>query len=150
RWRAPVWRARLPGSSRRPSAGPGMQGRRDRPGQVVSRRAPCESPMLCVPCTVATRPRLERLAGQRSRLSTGGVIRTRERTRRTLGRMVQYVAPPGWPRQVRPPDAPGWEHTAAAWLLDLSPPDYRGYPVLRRHLVVLARFAALHLEAGQA
>ena len=37
-----------------------------------------------------------------------------------------------------------------AWLLDLCPPEYRGYPLLRRHDVVLARFAALHVEACQA
>jgi len=64
--------------------------------------------------------------------------------------MGQLVAPPGWPRAVRPPGAPGWEHTAAAWLLDLCPPEYRSYPVLRRHDVVLARFAVLHVEACQA
>jgi hypothetical protein len=51
---------------------------------------------------------------------------------------------------VRPPGAPGWERTAAEWLLDLCPADWRGYPGLRRHLVVLARFAVLHVEAGQA
>ena len=60
------------------------------------------------------------------------------------------VAPAGWPRQVRPPDAPRWEDTAIAWLLDLCPPEYRSYGVLRRQPVVLARFAALHVEAGQA
>ena len=60
------------------------------------------------------------------------------------------VAPAGWPRQVRPPDAPRWEDTAVGWLLDLCPPEYRSYGVLRRHPVVLARFAALHVEAGQA
>jgi hypothetical protein len=64
--------------------------------------------------------------------------------------MVQYVAPPGWPRQVRPPDAPRWEDTAASWLLDICPPEYRSYPVLRRHVVVLARFAVLNVEASQA
>jgi hypothetical protein len=64
--------------------------------------------------------------------------------------MTQLVAPPGWPGRVRPPGAPGWEHTAVAWLLDLCPPEYRSYPVLRRHDVVLARFAVLHVEAGQA
>ena len=64
--------------------------------------------------------------------------------------MVQLVAPPGWPRQVRPPGAPGWEHSAAAWLLDICPPEFRSYPVLRRHDVVLARFAVLHVEACQA
>lgn len=64
--------------------------------------------------------------------------------------MSPLVAPPGWPRQVRPPDAPDWERTAANWLLDLCPPDFRGYPGLRKHVVVLARFAVLHVEAGQA
>lgn len=64
--------------------------------------------------------------------------------------MVRHVAPPGWPREVRPPDAPDWEVTAAAWLLDLCPPDYRRYSGLRRHVVVLARFAVLHVEASQA
>jgi hypothetical protein len=59
-------------------------------------------------------------------------------------------APPGWPADVRPPDAPAWEKTAEAWLLDISPPEYRTYPALRRHLVVLARFALLHVEAMQA
>ena len=60
------------------------------------------------------------------------------------------VAPPGWPRQVRPPDAPDWETTAAAWLLDLCPAEYRRFAGLRRHVVVLARFAVLHVEAQQA
>src|ERR671916_1600272 len=60
-----------------------------------------------------------------------------------------HVAPPGWPPEVRPPDAPDWEATAASWLLDLCPPDYRRYSGLRRHVVVLARFAVLHVEAQQ-
>jgi len=64
--------------------------------------------------------------------------------------MSQWVAPPGWPHQVRPPGAPGWEHTAVSWLLDICPPEYRTYPALRRHDVVLARFAVLHVEACQA
>lgn len=64
--------------------------------------------------------------------------------------MDRPVAPPGWPREVRPPGAPDWEVTAAAWLLDLCPPEYRRYSGLRRHVVVLARFAVLHVEAGQA
>lgn len=59
------------------------------------------------------------------------------------------VAPPGWPAEVRPPGAPDWETTAVAWLLDLCPPEYRTYPTLRRHAVVLARFAALHVQACQ-
>ena len=63
--------------------------------------------------------------------------------------MAAPVAPPGWPGQVRPPGAPGWQHTAVGWLLDLCPPEYRGYAVLRRHPVVLARFAVVHVEACQ-
>jgi hypothetical protein len=35
-----------------------------------------------------------------------------------------------------------------AWLFDLCPPDYRAHEVLRRHPVVLARFAAHHVDAG--
>jgi hypothetical protein len=61
--------------------------------------------------------------------------------------MPTPVAPPGWPAAVRPPDAPDWERTATSWLLDLCPPDYRSYPALRRHVVVLARFAVLHVDA---
>lgn len=64
--------------------------------------------------------------------------------------MPSSVAPAGWPREVRPPDTPDWELTAANWLLDLCPPDYRRYSGLRRHIVVLARFAVLHVEANQA
>jgi hypothetical protein len=60
-----------------------------------------------------------------------------------------YVAPPGWPAAVRPPGAPDWERTAVAWLLDICPPEYRSYPVLRRHPAVLACFAVLHVEACQ-
>lgn len=63
---------------------------------------------------------------------------------------TEGFAPPGWPAPVRPPGAPGWERTAVDWLLDLCPADWRGYAGLRRHPVVLARFALLHVEAGQA
>ncbi len=37
-----------------------------------------------------------------------------------------------------------------AWLLDICPPEFRSYPVLRRHDAVLARFAVLHIEGCQA
>ncbi|HET7725154.1 MAG TPA: hypothetical protein VFK68_10990 [Propionibacteriaceae bacterium] len=59
----------------------------------------------------------------------------------------QIYVPPGWPDAVRPPGAPDWETTATAFLLDCCPPDYRSHLVLRRHPVVLARFAAEHVEA---
>lgn len=63
--------------------------------------------------------------------------------------MVTYVAPAGWPAEVRPPDAPDWERTAVNWLFDICPPEYRQHAALRRHVVVLARFAVLHVEASQ-
>lgn len=58
-------------------------------------------------------------------------------------------APAGWPDGVRPPGAPDWEDGAVAYLFDCCPADFRAYPVLRRHPVVLARFAS-HFVAGQA
>ncbi|MBA2639354.1 MAG: hypothetical protein H0U77_05050 [Nocardioidaceae bacterium] len=60
------------------------------------------------------------------------------------------VLPPGWPAAVLPAGVAGWEDSAARWLLDVCPPEYRGYSGLRRHVVVLARFAVLHVEAMQA
>ena len=47
-----------------------------------------------------------------------------------------------------PPPSPGWDHRAVAWLLDRCPPEYRGYPVLRRHPQVLARLTAHHVDAA--
>lgn len=49
---------------------------------------------------------------------------------------------------MRPPGAPGWEATAIAYLLDCCPADFRAYPVLRNHAVVLAQFA-MHFVNGQ-
>jgi hypothetical protein len=57
-----------------------------------------------------------------------------------------YV-PPGWPTEVQAPGSPEWEASAAAFLLDCCPADYRGYPVLRRHPVILARFATAYVES---
>lgn len=62
--------------------------------------------------------------------------------------MDRAVVPPGWPHEVAPPGTPGWERSATAWLFDLCPPDYRAHDVLRRHPVVLARFAVQHVRAG--
>ena len=69
----------------------------------------------------------------------------RSRHRRAQNSAI-YV-PPGWPERVRPPGAPDWESTTVAFLLDCCPADYRAYPVLRRHPVVLARFAAEFVES---
>lgn len=64
-----------------------------------------------------------------------------------MGQMESRIyVPPGWPDAVRPPGAPDWEATAGAFLLDCCPPEFRSYPVLRRHPVVLARFAAFFVE----
>lgn len=60
---------------------------------------------------------------------------------------MSSVAPTGWPRGVRPPDAPDWERTAVLWLFDQCPPEFRQYPALRLHVVVLARFAVGFVEA---
>jgi hypothetical protein len=57
-------------------------------------------------------------------------------------------APPGWPEVVRPPGALEWDRQAVAYLLDNCPSEFRGYPVLRRHPMVLAAFAG-HCVQGQ-
>jgi hypothetical protein len=61
---------------------------------------------------------------------------------------VSQLVPPGWPEQVLPPQAPDWERSAVGWLFDLCPAEYRAHEVLRRHPVVLARFAAGHVTAA--
>ena len=60
--------------------------------------------------------------------------------------MSGATVPAGWPADVRPPGAPGWERSAVGWLLDLCPPDYRGYAVVTRQPVVLAWLAGHHVE----
>lgn len=57
-------------------------------------------------------------------------------------------APPGWPEIVRPPGSVDWDRQAVAYLLDCCPPDFRGYPILQRHPMVLAAFAR-HSVKGQ-
>jgi hypothetical protein len=61
--------------------------------------------------------------------------------------LADGVAPAGWPGEVRPPGVPGWERSAVAWLLDLAPPDYRGYGVLTGHAVALAVVVGHHVQA---
>jgi hypothetical protein len=56
--------------------------------------------------------------------------------------------PPGWPPAVAPPGSPDWERTAVGWLFEQCPPDYRGYPVLARHPVLLARLAGEQVAAA--
>lgn len=62
--------------------------------------------------------------------------------------VIRVYVPPGWPAEVRPPGSQDWTHSARSFLLDCCPADYRGYKVLQRHPVVLARFAR-EFVAGQ-
>jgi hypothetical protein len=64
--------------------------------------------------------------------------------------MSRPALPPGWPPEVQPPETPDWQRSAVAWLFDQCPADYRGYDVLRRHPLVLARFAATATDAAVA
>lgn len=63
-----------------------------------------------------------------------------------LGGMATYT-PPGWPAGVHPPGSKDFESTAVTWLLDVVPPDYRLYGVLRRYPVALAAMARYHARA---
>jgi hypothetical protein len=54
---------------------------------------------------------------------------------------VGAFVPPGWPEGVRPPGSGDFEASAISWLLDVVPPEYRQYGVLRRHPVALAAMA---------
>ncbi|MGI5952156.1 MAG: hypothetical protein ACOX61_10005 [Brooklawnia sp.] len=88
-------------------------------------------------------------AGLASARQAGGATRSVERDEAGLQASAQFgriYTPPGWPESVLPPGAPDWEQSASSWLLDCCPADYRAYPVLRRHPVVLARFAADFVE----
>lgn len=60
--------------------------------------------------------------------------------------MATYM-PPGWPAGVHPPGTDDFESTAAGWLLDVVPPDYRLHGVLRRYPVALAAVARHHTRA---
>ncbi len=64
--------------------------------------------------------------------------------------MDAAYTPPGWPAAVPPPGVPGWERRAVAWLLDQCPHEYRGYPVLARHPLLLVRLAARQVSAQHA
>lgn len=90
-------------------------------------------------------PRYERpSAGAASH--AGGALRSVSR-RPGWSAPDHIYLPPGWPEQVLPPEAPDWEQSAVAFLLDCCPADYRAHQVLRRHPVVLARLAAEFVES---
>lgn len=46
-----------------------------------------------------------------------------------------------------PPDSPGWQQPAVAWLLDHCPSDFRGYAGWRKNPVALAWVAVRHIDA---
>ncbi|MGJ6979071.1 hypothetical protein ACSDQ9_00860 [Aestuariimicrobium soli] len=75
-----------------------------------------------------------------------GRPRPGERTK-PVGAENRAFIPPGWPESVLPASEPDWEQSAAAFLLDCCPHEYRGYPLLRRQPVVLARLAAQYVES---
>jgi hypothetical protein len=61
---------------------------------------------------------------------------------------VSGAIPAGWPPEIPPPGAAGWERRAIGWLYDLCPPDHRGYGVLARWPVLLARVARENVAAA--
>jgi hypothetical protein len=73
---------------------------------------------------------------------SGREVRGGRTVREGAGAAGRPFLPAGWPSGVLPPGAEDWEQSATAFLLDCCPADFRGYPVLRRHPVVLAQFAA--------
>lgn len=76
----------------------------------------------------------------------GGSLRAVSRGAANQAQQQQCYLPPGWPSEVDPPAHPDWQASAVGFLLDCCPADYRAYPILRRHPVVLARFAADFVE----
>lgn len=109
--------------------------------------------------TVLAQRRLFHAAGESRRPEAGPGRRASGSVRRESGGeepargggalapgLALYV-PSGWPEGVHPPGVEGWEATVTAFLLDCCPADYRSYAVLRRHPVVLARFAAEFVES---
>lgn len=62
--------------------------------------------------------------------------------------MSTPFTPAGWPAELPPPGAPGFSRRATGWLLDLCPPEYRAYDLLRAHPVLLARFTAGHVAGA--
>lgn len=62
--------------------------------------------------------------------------------------MTEEGLPADWPASVHPPGSASFEETAAQWLFDHVPADYRLHGVLRRYPVALARLARRHVAAA--
>lgn len=54
--------------------------------------------------------------------------------------------PADWPARVAPPGSPRMRRDAVDFLLGHCPPGYRAHRLLRRRPLLLARFAADHLD----
>lgn len=54
--------------------------------------------------------------------------------------------PPGWPRDLPPPQTDEFGQRVVGWLLDRVPGGWRSHPVLRRHPLALAALARHHLD----
>jgi hypothetical protein len=59
-----------------------------------------------------------------------------------------FAPPARWPGAVQPPDSPGFEQSAKAWLFDLAPARWQYEDVLHKNLVELARMVRLQLEGN--
>ncbi|MEI2718350.1 MAG: hypothetical protein V9E98_15410 [Candidatus Nanopelagicales bacterium] len=57
------------------------------------------------------------------------------------------TAPPGWPRDLPPPQAGEFSERVTGWLLDRAPGSWRTQPVLRRHPRALALLVSDGLES---
>lgn len=60
--------------------------------------------------------------------------------------MTGAPVPPGWPRDLQPPQTEEFMQRVAGWLLDRVPGGWRSHPVLRRHPLGLAVLACHHLD----
>lgn len=61
--------------------------------------------------------------------------------------MADVYLPNAWPAGVAAPGSEDWEASAASWLLDVAPPEYRDHPVLRRFPTALASMTLCHARA---
>lgn len=69
------------------------------------------------------------------------------RTSDSVRQAPALCIPSGWPSQVAAPGTEQLESDASGFLFDCCPAEYRGYELLRRDPVILARFAADQVAA---
>lgn len=54
-------------------------------------------------------------------------------------------SPPGWPEDVALVGEEGWQEQATEWLLEVSPPEYRHFPVMVKNPIALAYLSRWHV-----